>query len=114
MVTNEVTRDWAWQYGAWKWEISRVTGASEALLHVHVGLALFVLSALLFRRKLDSPLPLVIVFVFALLNEAIDVYDETGPLDFEPLVDIANTVFWPFVLFVIARRKVLARRAAKR
>lgn len=110
MATNEITQDWAYQYGVWKWEISRATGASEDLLHVHIGLALFVLSALLFRRRLASPLPLVIVIIFALLNEAIDIYDETGPLDLEPLVDIANTIFWPFMLFLIARRRLLDRR----
>jgi uncharacterized membrane protein YpjA len=100
---------WARQYGVWKYEISQATGASEDLLHVHVGLALFVVSGVLLRRRMHSPLPLIVVAIFAVLNEVVDYFGEFEAQPSEPFIDIANTLFWPSVLFVIARRKLIVR-----
>ncbi|WP_260483425.1 hypothetical protein [Sphingomicrobium flavum] len=109
MDTFELINHWTRQYGVWKYEISQATGASESLLHVHIGLALFIASALVFRRQLRSPLPLFIVLLFAVLNEAIDYLGGFEAPPGEPIIDIANTLFWPAILFVIARRKLFAR-----
>jgi len=91
-------------YSAAKGEIERVTGAQQELLHVHAGLAIFVLAALLLRKRMRSPLPLTCVVVFAALNEVFDWW-VGKPIDTaEPLIDFANTVVWPAVLFALARR----------
>ena len=84
--------------------LTELTGASEDLLHVHAGLLIFVAAALLFRKKMRSPVPLLVVFALACLNELLDVLSGGSNDRFEPVVDIANTVFWPTVLFAIARR----------
>ena len=84
--------------------LGETTGMSENLIHVHVGLAIFVLTALLLRRRMRSPLPITVVVVLALLNEIVDYtagilwQPETSALDF------LNTVLWPLVLFLLARR----------
>lgn len=90
-------------YSTQKRSLGDLTGASEELLHVHAGLLIFVISALLLRRKMRSPIPLVVVALFAALNEVVDAL--TGPMDWlEAVTDFLNTVFWPFVLFLLARR----------
>lgn len=91
-------------YGTAKSWLSDYTGASEDLLHVHAGLLIFVVSALVLKKKMRSPVPLALVIAFALLNEVID-HLAGGPQGaLEPYVDFANTVFWPTILFLAARR----------
>ncbi|HLV08539.1 MAG TPA: hypothetical protein VKY80_12765 [Croceibacterium sp.] len=80
------------------------TGATEDLLHMHAGLAIFVLSAWLLKKKMRSPVPLSLVAFFAVLNEVFDWSFGGSPGTLEPVVDILNTVFWPTVLFLLARR----------
>lgn len=91
-------------YGSAKAWLVSYTGAAEDLLHVHAGLLIFVFSALILKKKMRSPAPLALVAAFALLNEVID-HLAGGPQDpLEPYVDFANTVFWPTLLFLLARR----------
>ena len=79
-------------------------GASESLLHVHAGLMIFVLTALLLRRRMASVWPVSVVAFLAVLNEVVDyIGPERAP--WKPSAgDIANTVLWPVVLFLLARR----------
>jgi uncharacterized protein involved in cysteine biosynthesis len=92
----------AQQYSASKFWIGKRFGVADDLIHVHVGLAIFVVTALLLRHRMRSPWPLAVVTVFALLNEAVDCFVPRVP-DFS-LIDILNTIFWPLVLFLLARR----------
>lgn len=91
-------------YGDSKRGIEAWTGASQELLHVHAGLLIFVVAALVLRRKFRSPLPLALVATLAVLNELIDWINGAPSNALEPYWDVANTVFWPCVLFVLARR----------
>ncbi|MFN3945049.1 MAG: hypothetical protein ACK4K7_08985 [Allosphingosinicella sp.] len=80
------------------------TGAGEDLLHVHFGLAIFVVAALLLKRRMRSPWPLAAVAVFAVANEIVDFLTDSGwRLDWS-LLDLVNTLFWPTTLFLLARR----------
>ena len=91
-------------YGEAKRVIETCTGASQELLHVHAGLLIFVLASLVLRKKFRSPIPLALVTLFALLNELVDWINGPPAASFEPYWHIANTVFWPCLLFVLARR----------
>lgn len=91
-------------YSEAKRGIEAWTGASQELLHVHAGLIIFVLASLVLRRKFRSPIPLALVAVFAVLNELADWIDGPSVDVFEPYWDIANTVFWPCILFLLTRR----------
>ncbi len=108
MIDRMQLLEWAGRYSDLKNRSAELTGMSEDLLHVHVGLALFVLGALLLKRRMRSPWPLAIVYAFAVLNELIDLTAPVVSLS-EPFLDIANTVFWPTVLFLIARRRLIGR-----
>jgi hypothetical protein len=91
-------------YLAWKAALGESTGMSESLIHVHAGLAIFVITALLLRRRMGSWIPLAVVFTLAVANEIVD-YSEgiLWQLDSSAL-DLLNTILWPTVLFLLARR----------
>ena len=104
MTLTRYVQDAAAFYSETKRGIEAWAGASQELMHVHAGLIIFVVASLVLRRKFRSPIPLALVAAFAVLNELIDWVNgpPTNPL--EPYWDIANTVFWPCVLFLLARR----------
>ena len=77
---------------------------TDDLLHVHLGLALFALTALLTRRRMRSWWPLGIVAAFAIGNELIDYSAPEDWSDQLSALDVANTLAWPLVLFLLARR----------
>ena len=92
------------QYSALKSWLSDYTGAEEGLLHVHFGLLIFVVTALLLQRRMRSPWPLAAVAFFAVANEVVDyVGPDPWPL-WGSLADVLNTLFWPTLLFLLARR----------
>lgn len=91
-------------YLAWKAALGEQLGASESLIHVHVGLAIFVVTALLLRQRMRSWIPLAVVLVLAILNEVVD-YNYGILWDYiSSGMDLINTIFWPTVLFLLARR----------
>ena len=92
------------RYAALKESMSVATGATEELLHVHFGLLIFVAIALLFRHRMHSKWPVALVWGFALANEAVD-YFAAGYDPFLSLLDVLNTVLWPTILFLVARRR---------
>lgn len=91
-------------YSAAKSVVTTLTGATQDLLHVHAGLLIFVGSALLLRKKMRSPVPILLVVFFAALNEGVDWLSGEPSYALEPFVDFGNTVFWPALLFLLARR----------
>ena len=97
--------DW---YGVKEWLVA-VSGLDMDALHVHAGVLLQLLAALLLRRSLRSPWPWLIVFAGALANEAYDLHYETWPdADrarqwAESAKDVINTMLLPSLLLVVAR-----------
>ena len=91
------------RYSQMKNDLGELTGMSEDLIHVHVGLAIFVLTALVLRRRMRSPIPLSVVATLALLNEVLD-HGSPGWDPGSSLLDFLNTLVWPLVLFLLARR----------
>ena len=91
-------------WGAIKVAIENAAGLSEDALHVHVGLAIMLIALVTFRSR-GLLFPLILVFVAALTNEAIDISVLSGePEGFswqESISDVMNTVFWPTMLFGI-------------
>ena len=87
-----------------KLAVVEATGLSKDALHVHVGLLVYVGTAILVRRPLQSATPWMAVLLVALLGEAIDLRSdlaETGHLRWgASFHDLINTLFWPTVLLV--------------
>ena len=101
-------------YNALKTQLSEFLGITKDALHIHIGLAIFLGAALVFRRSLASWIPWLALLAFELSNEAMDVfYLDEGGIGFDlgdSPKDIVNTMFWPTVVFIVARW--LKRRAS--
>ena len=97
-------------------QLSEFLGITKDALHIHIGLAIFLGVALVFRRSLASWIPWLALLAFELFNELMDVfYLHEGGIGFDlgdSPKDIVNTMFWPSVVFVAARG--LKRRSAVR
>ena len=96
-------------YAKLKLSLGREVGFGEYLLHVHAGLLIFFVTAIVFKRRMRSKIPIAIVFAFAIINEIVDLYSTVNDHNaFESLIDILNTVLWPTLLFILARRRAKA------
>ena len=88
------------------WLVQHLSLAKDAL-HIYVGLALFLGSALLFRWPLRSWKPWTVALAAALLGEAWDLRDSgvyhTRVNLWANWKDVWNTMFWPSALLLLAR-----------
>ncbi len=89
-------------------------GLEKDALHVYVGLTLYLLSAMAFRLPLRDLRLIGVVFLAAVAGELLDLYRYVQPEDpprwWSNWHDIWNTMFWPTVLFGLARfTRVLKR-----
>lgn len=76
------------------------TGASDALLHVHAGMAVLFLARLATRRSIATWVPFSIVCLAELANEVLD-WLHFGSVRYpDTLYDVVNTLFWPFMLMI--------------
>jgi hypothetical protein len=94
-------------YDAIKTLLSETLGITKDALHIHIGLAIFLGVALVFRRPLASWLPWLALLAFELANELMDVFYWNGrgigfDLGDSPK-DVVNTMFWPTVVLLVAR-----------
>ena len=106
-------RDALIQWGSFKAHMDRGLEISQAMLHIHIGLALFLLAARLIGGTPGRLAPLLLVTALELANEVLDFarYQASG-WPWKPwgtIGDILNTLFWPVVLTLIFRRREAAR-----
>lgn len=84
-----------------------VTGLSRDALHIYTGLITMFVAALILRRPLRSIVPLVMVVLVCALGETIDMYDDIAFRGYwkwnSSLHDFLNTLFWPTLIFLLAR-----------
>ena len=89
------------------------TGLGKDALHIHVGLIVFLGSALLRRWPLTSWKPWGVVLAVALTGEAWDMRDTVardGTLHlWENWKDVWNTMLWPSAFLILARTTQLFR-----
>ncbi|QNA83325.1 hypothetical protein G4G27_04370 [Sphingomonas sp. So64.6b] len=92
------------------WLVNHLHLAKDAL-HIYVALGLFFGSALLFGWRLRSWKPWLVVAVAAVLGEIWDIRDrytdgiaQNFGANFH---DLWNTIFWPSVILILARRTTL-------
>ncbi len=97
-----------------KLELVHLFGLPKDALHIYIGLAIFLGTAMVFRRSLRSWLPIGCVLAAALVGEAWDHLDGWRYRQAYSLArswhDLWNTLFWPAVLFLLARYTRLLRR----
>ena len=89
-------------------------GVSKDAAHVYVGLIVFLGTAAIFRRSIRAWLPWCAVLGVALFAEALDARDDISELGrwrvWASMHDVVNTLFWPTVLFFLARFSRLLTR----
>jgi len=85
------------------------------LLHVHIGLTIYIIAAQFSRRKFASTTPLWLLLLLEGINEIADMW---GRWSFawswrwrDTFSDVINTMFWPTILYLIARSRELASKA---
>lgn len=88
-----------------KTQLSELLNLSKDALHIHIGIGLYVIAMLAFRRGPGSWWPWLTVLGFELANEAIDLFHHGfSTLDVSGSVkDVFNTMFWPTVVLTSAR-----------
>ena len=89
-------------------------GLGKDALHIYVGLAVFLLTALVFRLPLRDWRPLAATLLVAILGEVLDLFERLppggNPRWGSSWHDLWNTMFWPLVLFLLHRwRSALPR-----
>jgi diacylglycerol kinase len=87
--------------------LEHASGLSMDALHVLAGVVLLFASALLLRTAVNRPLPLLIVLVVEMINEASDLRAERWP-EFgmqlgEAAKDMMLTMAVPVLIFLVAR-----------
>lgn len=94
-------------FQAAKLDVVSLFELSKDALHIHVGLLVFIAAAILLRRPLRSAIPIMLVLVVACIAETFDARDDISDLGYwrvgASMHDIVNTMFWPAVLFALAR-----------
>lgn len=90
-----------------KTDLSDLIGLSKDALHVHLGLLIFLVAMVVFRRSAASWVPWLVVLALELVNEGLDILHwNQGVLDFSVLggiKDILNTMLWPTILMLLSR-----------
>ena len=90
-----------------KHEIVHFASLSKDALHIYVGMGAFLISSAFASKGLRSVFPIIVVAALAVLGEVLDARDDLrkfGHWRFvSSLHDIANTLFWPLALWLLAR-----------
>ena len=90
------------------------TNLSKDALHIYVGLGVMLLVLILFKKSLSDWRPLAAVAVASIAGELWDVIDTFShgrtPRWNANWKDIWNTMFWPTILFGLARFTTVLKR----
>lgn len=85
-------------YAMVKEAIANDTGFANTLLHVHGGMLILLVARIVSGRSLGTFIPFSTVLVLELLNEGLDRINHGAWRWDDTILDLANTLFWPFVL----------------
>lgn len=83
------------------------TGLPDVILHIHAGLAILLVVRVFTGRSLGTFIPFAVVVVAELGNETMD-WLSYGLRVGDTLSDLANTLFWPFVVSLGVRLRPMA------
>jgi hypothetical protein len=101
-------------WGDWKQWVEAWLQLSPDALHIHAGIILWLLFALVTRRSLEHPLPWLLLLGVELANEAIDLNQPAGSIESNwpaSRHDILNTMAMPTLLLLsLGARRWWARR----
>ena len=94
-------------YQCLKLEVLSVLSLSKDAAHIYIGMTLFLLAAVLWKRGRIGFACLLPVLLAAVAMETLDLYDDWHSLGelrwWASAHDIVNTAFWPTVIATLAR-----------
>jgi hypothetical protein len=86
---------------------------SKDAVHIYIGLTVFLIFVVIFKKSLSSLKSLVPVLIIAVVMEAFDLWDDFHSLGqcrwLASLHDIKNTLFWPFILVILVKLKFIKK-----
>lgn len=86
---------------------------SRDAVHIYIGLIVFLIYVVIFKKSLSSLKSLLPVLTAAVAMEAFDLWDDFHSLGYcrwsASLHDIINTIFWPFVIVLLYKFKLLKK-----
>ncbi|QFY42698.1 hypothetical protein F6R98_08720 [Candidatus Methylospira mobilis] len=92
-----------------KLEIVAVLGLSKDALHIHIGIAVFLVAAAVLRKPLGSFTPWLTVVAMTVAGEVLDMRDDIASLGYwrwrAGVHDILNTLFWPTLSFAFCKAR---------
>lgn len=88
--------------------IGERTGFSDPVLHIHAGLIILLTVHIVSKKSLCSFIPFAFVVLAEGGNELLD-YLAYGWRPTDTYSDIVNTLFWPFVISLIARLQSISK-----
>jgi len=97
------------KYEFWKNSFAAWTGVNDWLLHSQIGMAIFLLTAVAFRKPLSALLPLIVVALGEGLNEYFDKLTYGSWRWPDTSRDLAFTLAWPLLLYIFTRFGLLQR-----
>lgn len=111
LLAQTAVPDWldriALRYENGKLAFTNWAGISDAELHVHLGMAVFLLSMVILRKPARSLWPLMITIVVEAANEYLGMR-HTGSWNWpDTKYDIVYTLIWPTLLFLLARFRII-------
>ena len=90
-----------------KHEIVQFASLSKDALHIYVGMGVFLLGAAVAQKGIRSALAILAVVALAALGEMLDARDDLRIQGHSRVMaslhDLVNTVFWPLMLWLLAR-----------
>lgn len=81
----------------------------DKFAHTYAGLTIWLFAAVLLRRKLSSPWPVVVVALCELANECVDRLAHGSWNWPDTIRDVIATLFWPTVIMLVMRWKPAIR-----
>lgn len=93
-------------YQSWKLLVLDAVSLSKDAIHLHIGLLVFFLAVVLWRRRRFDFLALLPVLFVAGAMEMLDLCDDLESLGYmrwsASLHDLINTTFWPTLIVISA------------
>jgi hypothetical protein len=97
------------RYESLKIRFATWVGISDWELHTQLGMIAFLATAIILRRPLSSPWPVLVTIVGEGINEYMDSVHYGSWRWADTSRDILFTLLWPIVLFLLARSGILKR-----
>ncbi len=91
------------------WQVVKHSGGQDKFAHTYLGLAIWLVAALVLRRPRGAMLPLLIVIAAEIVNECVDRVTHRSWRWPDTLTDMAASWFWPVVLTLVDRRRTAPR-----